>query len=61
MDGMSGGAVFVTRLASDGHSFEIFLDGIIQRGGGGYVRYLCLETILNRIDDHLAELNAGFQ
>ncbi|MBP2449760.1 hypothetical protein [Rhizobium leguminosarum] len=55
LDGMSGGAVFVPRLASDGHSFEIFLDGIIQRGGGGYVRYLGLETILNRIDGHLAE------
>ncbi|MFS2152450.1 hypothetical protein [Rhizobium sp. Rhizsp42] len=61
LDGMSGGAVFVTRLASDGHSFEIFLDGIIQRGGGGYVRYLGLETILNRIDGHLAERNSRFR
>jgi len=47
-----------TRLASDGHSFEIFLDGIIQRGGGGYVRYLGLETILTRIDGYLAEQNS---
>ncbi|WP_165504609.1 hypothetical protein [Rhizobium leguminosarum] len=61
LDGMSGGAVFVTRLASDGHSFEIFLDGIIQRGGEGYVRYLGLETILNRIDSHLAEQNSRFR
>ncbi len=55
LDGMSGGAVFVTRLANDGRSFEIFLDGIIQRGGGGYVRYLGLETILNRIDSYFSE------
>ncbi|MEH2683376.1 hypothetical protein GFM11_35170 [Rhizobium leguminosarum bv. viciae] len=61
LDGMSGGAVFVTRLASDGHSFEIFLEGVIQRGGGGYVRYLGLETILNRIDGHLAEQNSRFR
>ncbi|MFS2041717.1 hypothetical protein [Agrobacterium tumefaciens] len=56
LDGMSGGAVFVTRLAGDGHSFEIFLDGIIQRGGGGYVRYLGLEIILDRVDDYISRL-----
>lgn len=54
LDGMSGGAIFVTRLAEDGQGFQMFLDGIIQRGGSGYVRYLGIDTILHRIDNYLA-------
>lgn len=52
LDGMSGGAVFVVRLADNRQGFQICLDGLIQRGGNGYVRYLGIETILDRIDHY---------
>ena len=54
LDGMSGGAVFIPRLSEGAQTFEVSLDGIIQRGGNGYIRYLGIETVLDRIDIHLA-------
>lgn len=53
LDGMSGGAVFVPRLLGPTPIFGMVLDGIIQRGGASYVRYLGIEAILNRIDGYL--------
>ena len=53
LDGFSGGAVFLARL--DPHprtetTFVMFIDGIIQRGGSGYLHYLTIERILDEID-----------
>lgn len=53
LNGMSGGPVFVTRLSGRANSNEMyasFIDGIIQRGGNGFIRYLCLERVLDKID-----------
>lgn len=49
---MSGGAVSVPRLLDQRPIFGMTIDGIIQRGGGSYVRYLGFEAILNRIDGY---------
>lgn len=54
LDGISGGAVFVPRILGPDPIFGMFIDGIIQRRGGSYVRYLGIETILNRIDGYLS-------
>lgn len=61
LDGMSGGAVFVPRLLGPAPMFGMVLDGIIQRGGGSYVRYLGIETILNRIDGYLSSMDPSFR
>lgn len=49
LDGMSGGPVFVVRLISREQAAS-FIDGIVQRGGNGNVRYLTIERVLDRID-----------
>lgn len=56
VDGMSGGPVYVVRPSTDaigGEQFEVFIDGIIQRGGNGYLRYLTIERILDKIDERV--------
>jgi hypothetical protein len=54
MDGMSGGAVFLFRLNPNpklGAIFIGFIDGIIQRAGSGYLHYLTMERVLDKIDE----------
>ncbi len=51
MDGMSGGAVFVCQLHRN-LEVILFIDGIVQRAGSGYLRHLTIERALDRIDGH---------
>ncbi|WP_018259672.1 hypothetical protein [Methylobacterium sp. WSM2598] len=50
LNGSSGGAVFAIRPEHGLVEPVLLLDGLIQRGGGGRVRYLTIERILSRID-----------
>jgi hypothetical protein len=56
LDGMSGGAIFVfraNRASKTEATFVGFLDGVIQRGGAGYLHYLTTERILDKIDQNI--------
>lgn len=56
MDGFSGGAIFLVRLdlkQSAKTSFIMFIDGLVQRGGSGFLRYLGIERILDKIDERV--------